>query len=288
MRCTSRTSSSPSAALTCCDVLPGRADYPHARQAGIFTFGMNEACGPMSSDDGLSGSGMALHDEGTVSGPGDEAVLVRLQSRQDRTEMSRAGALEGFPDRSICPKRGRCSGTVDWGGGPFWPEAGEGGWQPRVRGGWWFRLWQWTRGATRRLRNRQARAGTPSKWSIGSSPVYVVDEVNKVIDPGDEGSPGEHISGKRVNVQWAFARIGVAVPGTTSQQILVGTPAGIEDLRPGDLIFTRGGRTVRDLGHVAIYAGGGMEIVSPRTGDVVSLRPVRRGNVQAIRRVLRS
>jgi cell wall-associated NlpC family hydrolase len=89
-------------------------------------------------------------------------------------------------------------------------------------------------------------------------------------------------------VQWAFARIGVAVPRTTSQQILVGTPVGIEDLRPGDLIFTRGGRTVRDLGHVAIYAGGGMEIVAPRTGDVVSLRPVRRGSVQAIRRVLRS
>lgn len=39
-----------------------------------------------------------------------------------------------------------------------------------------------------------------------------------------------------------------------------------ETLRPGDLLFTRGGMPTHDLGHVVIYAGG--------------------GTVQAVRRIL--
>lgn len=90
-------------------------------------------------------------------------------------------------------------------------------------------------------------------------------------------------------VQWSFAQIGVALPRTTSQQILVGAPVSVPELRPGDLVFSRSVRDGRvvDLGHVAIYAGGGQVVVAPRTGDVVSLRPLRHDSVQAIRRVLR-
>jgi cell wall-associated NlpC family hydrolase len=90
-------------------------------------------------------------------------------------------------------------------------------------------------------------------------------------------------------VLWAYAQIGVALPRTTTEQVLVGIPiTNVDDLRPGDLIFTRSVRNgeVIDLGHVAIYAGGGMEIVAPKTGDVVSLKPVAFGVVQAARRVL--
>lgn len=90
-------------------------------------------------------------------------------------------------------------------------------------------------------------------------------------------------------VQWAFAQIDVALPRTTSQQVLVGAPVAVHELRPGDLVFSRSirdGRVV-DLGHVAIYAGGGQVVVAPRTGDVVSLRPLRTESVQAIRRVIR-
>jgi len=89
-------------------------------------------------------------------------------------------------------------------------------------------------------------------------------------------------------VQWAYAQIGAALPRTTSQQVLAGVPVNVNDLRPGDLVFSRSirdGRTV-DLGHVAIYAGGGQVLVAPRTGDVVSLRAVRPESVQAVRRVL--
>lgn len=90
-------------------------------------------------------------------------------------------------------------------------------------------------------------------------------------------------------VQWAYAQAGVVLPRTTSQQILTGMPVSVDDLRPGDLVFSRSirdGRVV-ELGHVAIYIGAGQVVVAPRTGDVVSLRPVRLESVQAVRRVLR-
>jgi cell wall-associated NlpC family hydrolase len=89
-------------------------------------------------------------------------------------------------------------------------------------------------------------------------------------------------------VQWAYRQIGVELPRTTQQQILVGVAVSVEELRPGDLVFTRSdrGSYTLDYGHVAIYAGGGQEIVAPRSGDVISLRPVRMTNVQAVRRVL--
>lgn len=90
-------------------------------------------------------------------------------------------------------------------------------------------------------------------------------------------------------VQWAYAQAAVEVPRTTQQQVLAGAPVSLDELRPGDLIFTRGyeGGVVIDLGHVAIYAGGGMEIVAPHTGTVVRLQTVTAADVQSVRRVLR-
>jgi cell wall-associated NlpC family hydrolase len=89
-------------------------------------------------------------------------------------------------------------------------------------------------------------------------------------------------------VQWAYAQIGVSVPRTTFEQLTVGVAVALDELRPGDLIFSRGvenGQRV-DAGHVALYAGGGRVLVAPRTGDVVSLRPLDPTAVQAIRRIV--
>lgn len=90
-------------------------------------------------------------------------------------------------------------------------------------------------------------------------------------------------------VQWAYAQSGINLPRTTRQQVLVGGPVSIDDLRPGDLVFSRShrGGLVLDLGHVGIYAGGGMEIVAPHTGVVVRLQRISPAGVQAIRRVIR-
>lgn len=89
-------------------------------------------------------------------------------------------------------------------------------------------------------------------------------------------------------IQWAYAQAGVSLPRTTQQQILAGMPVSIEDVRPGDLVFSRSvrdGRTI-DLGHVAIYVGGETVIVAPRSGAVVRLQAVSPAAVQAVRRVL--
>ena len=89
-------------------------------------------------------------------------------------------------------------------------------------------------------------------------------------------------------VQWAYAQAGVALPRTTQQQVLVGTPIAPDDIQPGDLIFTQGheGGSVIDFGHVAIAVGGGQEIVAPHTGAVVQLQPIPSAEVQTVRRVL--
>jgi cell wall-associated NlpC family hydrolase len=90
-------------------------------------------------------------------------------------------------------------------------------------------------------------------------------------------------------VQWAYDQIGVALPRATFGQVTSGVAVSINDLRPGDLLFSQGVEgdgTRTDLGHVAIYAGGGMVVVAPHTGDVVSLRPLDAASVEAIRRVV--
>lgn len=89
-------------------------------------------------------------------------------------------------------------------------------------------------------------------------------------------------------VQWAYGQAGIALPRTTQQQVLVGMPVAVEDIEPGDLVFTRSYRdgVVTDLGHVAIAVGGGMEIVAPHTGAAVRLQPTDGDAVQAARRVL--
>ncbi len=89
-------------------------------------------------------------------------------------------------------------------------------------------------------------------------------------------------------VQWAYRQAGMEVPRTTADQIHAGVSVEVTDLQPGDLIFTRGGRAgaVRDGGHVAIYAGGGMEIAAPYTGQVVTQRPIRPERIQEVRRII--
>jgi cell wall-associated NlpC family hydrolase len=89
-------------------------------------------------------------------------------------------------------------------------------------------------------------------------------------------------------VQWAYAQIGVALPRTTFEQVNVGRTVSLADLHPGDLVFSRSLRAgeVVDLGHVAIYAGGGKVVLAPHTGDVVSLRSLDPTAVQAIRRIV--
>jgi cell wall-associated NlpC family hydrolase len=86
-------------------------------------------------------------------------------------------------------------------------------------------------------------------------------------------------------VQWAYAQVGVQLPRVTYDQVRIGVPAAVSELRAGDLIFSRGDVPVRDFGHVAMYVGNGIEVVAPHTGTVVQLRPIDPPAIEAIRRV---
>jgi cell wall-associated NlpC family hydrolase len=66
-------------------------------------------------------------------------------------------------------------------------------------------------------------------------------------------------------VQWAYRQINVELSRPTQQQILVGVAVPVEEMRPGDLVFTKSdrGSYALDYGHVAIYAGGGKKSSPP-------------------------
>jgi cell wall-associated NlpC family hydrolase len=87
-------------------------------------------------------------------------------------------------------------------------------------------------------------------------------------------------------VQWAYARAGVNLPRSTADQVHMGVPVPTDQVAPGDLVFSRGGKPTHDLGHVAIYIGGGRVIVAPHTGAEVSYQQYDPHRAQAVRRVL--
>ena len=59
-----------------------------------------------------------------------------------------------------------------------------------------------------------------------------------------------------------------------------------EPIRAGDLIFHRGSVPVHDNGHVGIAISATHWIVAPKTGDVVSLRPIPLDRIQTVRRLV--
>lgn len=63
----------------------------------------------------------------------------------------------------------------------------------------------------------------------------------------------------------AWAKAGVSLPRTSSEQFRIGRAVAKSDLQPGDLVFFY----PPDISHVALYAGNGMIINSPRPGKTV-------------------
>ncbi|MBF6171590.1 C40 family peptidase [Nocardia blacklockiae] len=55
-------------------------------------------------------------------------------------------------------------------------------------------------------------------------------------------------------VQWSYGQAGVDVPRTSYDQLSAGTPVGMDELEPGDMVSFYGG------GHSALYAGDGKVI----------------------------
>ncbi|MBN1288950.1 MAG: C40 family peptidase [Actinobacteria bacterium] len=66
-------------------------------------------------------------------------------------------------------------------------------------------------------------------------------------------------------VRYVYAQIGIRLPRTTFAQVNTGNRVNFNDIVPGDLVF------FRNNAHVGIYAGGGLYIHAPHTGDVVKV-----------------
>ena len=132
------------------------------------------------------------------------------------------------------------------------------------------------------LRTASGFAGgdVPARLPAGLSPA--VDVAQQYLGVpyvwGGESPAGFDCSGL---VQYVYGRLGVDLPRTAADQARVGQPvAGLADARPGDLLAFHD-----PVDHIGIYAGNGLMVVAPKTGDVVKVQAVY-DQPTAIRRVL--
>lgn len=88
-------------------------------------------------------------------------------------------------------------------------------------------------------------------------------------------------------IQQTFKRLGINIPRTTYAQVKAGQPVTLEQLQPGDAVFTRPGKNGPN--HVGLYIGNGQIQESPHTGDVNKIIPLKdflSGGFVAARRYL--
>ena len=128
--------------------------------------------------------------------------------------------------------------------------------------------------------------GTPA--AVRAAIVYAVAQLGKPYIWGGTGPVGYDCSGL---VMMAYRAAGIALPRTTFQQVLVGTPVyGTGQLAPGDLLFSAGSDgTAANPGHVGMYIGSGLVIEAPQTGEPVMITPLAgywQQNTVATRRII--
>ncbi|MBC9719226.1 C40 family peptidase [Streptomyces sp. TRM66268-LWL] len=85
-------------------------------------------------------------------------------------------------------------------------------------------------------------------------------------------------------MQQAYAHAGIKLTRTTYTQVNEGKAVSAKNLKPGDLIFSRG--TAARPEHVGLYMGEGLVIEAPRTSKPVRITPIKDWDILAVRRVL--
>ena len=88
----------------------------------------------------------------------------------------------------------------------------------------------------------------------------------------------------------AYQTIGINLPHSAAAQTGYGRAVDWrnEPIRAGDLIFHRGSIPIHDNGHVGIAISTTQWIVAPKTGDVISLRPIPFDRIQTVRRLVQT
>jgi cell wall-associated NlpC family hydrolase len=74
---------------------------------------------------------------------------------------------------------------------------------------------------------------------------------------------------------YVYAQVGIDLPRTSSEQRYAGTEVSWADAQPGDLIWSPG--------HIAIYAGNGMQIEAPVPGKTVRYSAIWQSNPTFLR-----
>lgn len=125
---------------------------------------------------------------------------------------------------------------------------------------------------------------TPSRGALNISGNNIIAYATnflgtKYVWGGSTPTPGFDCSGY---TQYVFAHFGISLGRTTYAQINNGAGVSKSQLQPGDLVFFG---TWSNPHHVGIYVGNNMYIHSPRTGEVIKVSSMDRGDFLTGRRV---
>jgi peptidoglycan DL-endopeptidase CwlO len=131
------------------------------------------------------------------------------------------------------------------------------------------------------LRTASSFSGdVPTRLPAGLSPAVDLAQQHLGVPYvwGGESPSGFDCSGL---IQYVYRQLGVNLPRVAADQARVGQPvAGLADAVPGDLVAFND-----PVDHIGIYAGNGLMVVAPKTGDVVKVQAIYK-EPTAIRRVL--
>lgn len=109
----------------------------------------------------------------------------------------------------------------------------------------------------------------PSTSATGKAAIAVKAAEAELGKPYSWGAAGPDSFDCSGLMLWSWAKAGVSLPHSSSDQYNVGTHIAESDLQPGDLVFY-----YSPIHHVAMYVGHGMVIQAPDFGVPVGYAPV--------------
>jgi cell wall-associated NlpC family hydrolase len=126
---------------------------------------------------------------------------------------------------------------------------------------------------------------TSAPSALAKVVTYALAQLGKPYQFGRAGPGSFDCSGLTLA---AFGTVGVRLPHKAAWQARLGSPVDWrrEVVRPGDLVFTRGGRPRHDLGHVGLALSATEWVVAPSPGRTVTRQPIPFGRVQRVRRLV--
>ncbi len=118
-----------------------------------------------------------------------------------------------------------------------------------------------------------ARYATPAPGAAVATAIsFALAQLGKPYQWGAAGPDAYDCSGL---VYAAYAAAGVHIARTTFQWYLDGPQVPLNQIEPGDLLFSAGSDgTPANPGHVVMYLGGGQIIQAPQTGQDVQIDPI--------------